>query len=111
MRVLCTGSTGFLGSHLVPSLIAHGHEVVKVAHLGRLDHAIADVGSVVHLAAQTEVSRAVADPTETLEGNVLGTWRVLEACRKYSIPRVVVASTDKVYGEKLGAYHEDDALL
>ena len=65
---------------------------------------------VFHLAAQTLVGPAMADPAATFEANVRGTWTLLEACRRADVPAVVVASSDKAYGpsEEL-PYREDDA--
>ncbi|HEX3042464.1 MAG TPA: NAD-dependent epimerase/dehydratase family protein, partial [Solirubrobacterales bacterium] len=51
-----------------------------------------------HLAAQTLVGPAMADPTQTFEVNVRGTWGLLESCRRADVPAVVVASSDKAYG-------------
>lgn len=110
MRILLTGRTGFLGSHLAPSLVAEGHEVVGIGHLGRIAYAMEGAGAVIHLAAQTEVTKAMQSPAETMEGNVRGTWEVLEACRQNKIPRVIVASTDKVYGTSEKPYTEDMPL-
>ncbi len=66
---------------------------------------------VFHLAAQTLVGPAMADPVATFEANVRGTWVLLEACRRADVPAVVVASSDKAYGphEEL-PYREDFQL-
>ncbi|HEU4598386.1 MAG TPA: NAD-dependent epimerase/dehydratase family protein, partial [Solirubrobacterales bacterium] len=53
---------------------------------------------VFHLAARSLVGVAMADPTETFEINVRGTWILLEACRRAEVPAVIVASSDKAYG-------------
>ena len=53
---------------------------------------------VFHLAAQTLVGPAMADPAETFEVNVRGTWSLLESCRRADVPAVIVASSDKAYG-------------
>ena len=73
------------------------------------DHA---VDSVFHLAAQTLVGPAVADPVDTFEHNVAGTWSVLDVCRHADgVQRVLVASSDKAYGDAAGvAYDESMAL-
>lgn len=54
--------------------------------------------SVFHLAAQTLVGPAMADPVATFEANVTATWLLLEACRRHPPERVIVASSDKAYG-------------
>jgi len=59
------------------------------------------VQSVIHLAAQTLVGIAKVDPIGTLESNVRGTWNVLEAARNTTMAQVLVASSDKAYGDYL----------
>ena len=70
------------------------------------------VDAVVHLAAQPLVVDANLDPLPTFANNIEGTWTVLEGCRRApSTPVVVVASSDKAYGEGGGgAYDESMAL-
>jgi len=70
-----------------------------------------EINTVVHLAAQTQVSTAVADPIGTFEANVQGTWRVLEACRRQKVKRVIVASSDKAYGDWIVPYTEAQPVL
>lgn len=124
MRVLVTGASGFLGQHLTAALWRRGDYALALVrdmvvppniasgtiHGGyeQVERAIAEreIDAVVHLAAQTQVSTAVADPTGTWESNVAGTWRVLEACRRQRVRRVIVASSDKVYGERVEPYRE-----
>jgi CDP-glucose 4,6-dehydratase len=57
-----------------------------------------EVGSVFHLAAQTQVGVANRSPVPTFETNIRGTWLVLEASRVHAAERIVVASSDKAYG-------------
>ncbi len=120
-----TGATGFLGQHLVERLLSAGQDVVAVEHTRRGQWHIAthagrltvvrgdvrdleflrgtitryEVGTCYHLAAQTQVGIGAADPATTFDTNVRGTWTVLEACRLEGVKRVLVASSDKVYGE------------
>jgi CDP-glucose 4,6-dehydratase len=138
-RALVTGGHGFAASHLARTLLERG-DAVTVLDLGtppvsglalqgiagQVELVQADlrderrvgatVGSsefdvVFHLAAQTLVGPANADPTATFETNVRGTWTLLEACRRSDVPAVVVASSDKAYGpsEEL-PYREEMAL-
>src|SRR6266480_3556416 len=61
-----------------------------------------DVRAVFHVAAQTIVGTARRSPLSTFEANVRGTYNLLEACRLLAgdpVERVVVASSDKAYGE------------
>jgi CDP-glucose 4,6-dehydratase len=64
-----------------------------------LNHHACD--TVFHLAAQTQVCAAHRDPYETFESNVRGTYTLLEACRRLGaqVERIVVASSDKAYGD------------
>ncbi len=133
MRALVTGASGFLGRHLCHALCARGDFVAglirdltpDLGHAFEADFAIFGLGfsqieraiaeyeidTVFHLAAQTQVSVSVADPVGTFEANVQGTWQVLEACRRQKVKRVIVASTDKVYGDGQSPYYEDQPLL
>jgi CDP-glucose 4,6-dehydratase len=71
-----------------------------------------EVGEVFHLGAQTIVGTANRSPLSTWEANVRGTWCLLEACRELgTVRRVVVASSDKAYGDHDSLpYREDFAL-
>jgi CDP-glucose 4,6-dehydratase len=70
------------------------------------------IQTVFHLGAQTLVGVAKADPVGTLETNVRGTWMLLEAARQTGVQQVLVASSDKAYGESDNLpYREDHPLL
>lgn len=123
MIVLVTGGAGFIGSHVVDRLVAAGHAVHIVddlstgqaalihpaARFHRIDirsdrlatilhEATPDV--VVHLAAQVDVRRSVADPLFDASINVVGTLNLLESCRRSGAKRVVFASSGgAIYGE------------
>jgi dTDP-glucose 4,6-dehydratase len=72
------------------------------------EHAI---DHVFHLAAETHVDRSIADPAPFVETNVLGTQRLLEACRAADVRRLVNVITDEVYGEvPQGESREGDPL-
>ena len=126
MRVLVTGGAGFIGSHLVDSLLAEGWAVVVLDDLsmGRLSNlpkrdprlevlvgSILDeklcarstrhVQAVVHLAARNSIPRSLAEPRQVVDVNVLGTLNVLEAARANGVSRVVYASSSSVYGAGL----------
>jgi CDP-glucose 4,6-dehydratase len=60
-----------------------------------------EIQSVFHLAAQTLVTHALANPVETMDVNIGGTYRLLESCRLYGrCEEIVVASSDKAYGQQ-----------
>lgn len=141
-RVFLTGHTGFKGGWLTLWLARMGaqvsgyalaperdHDLFHVAEIGRLCHShIADVRDagklqeaikgcdpeiVFHLAAQPLVRRSYAEPVETFDVNVMGTARVLEACRACpSLAAAIVITTDKVYEdpESGRAFTEADSL-
>lgn len=125
-RALVTGGHGFVASHLARALVERGDSVTVLdlpapprsgLALQGVEPAVelvtadlrdaATVGATVeagefdvvfHLAAQTLVGPAMADPVDTFETNVRGTWVLLDACRRAEVPAVVVASSDKAYG-------------
>ena len=128
-RVLVTGATGMVGSWLVKDLLASGayvvalvldadpqSELVRSGDLERcavvngaledaatLERAVTlhETDTVFHLGAQTIVGVAHRAPLGTWEANVRGTYNLLEVCRRHAdlVQRVVLASSDKAYGE------------
>jgi UDP-glucose 4-epimerase len=126
MRVLVTGGAGFLGSHLVDSLVAAGDEVIVLdnlyrgspanidAHLrtGAVRFIEADIRDyaatieaaagaevVYHLAAQSNVIGAITDTDYSFTTNVAGTYNVLKAAAAMGVRRLVFSSSREVYGE------------
>ena len=140
-RVFVTGCNGFLGSWVTAALVDAGAQVVglirdempasllnQAGTLARItvvsgeleDYALLErtfnefeIDSCFHLAAQAIVGTAVRLPLSTFESNIRGTWNLLEAARRYGkVERLVVASSDKVYGTKERLpYVETDPLL
>jgi CDP-glucose 4,6-dehydratase len=138
--VFVTGCGGFLGSWLTRSLHERGARVIGLVRdvvpnsplvssglheqitlvRGELEDyflvnrtlAEYEVETVFHLAAQAIVGVANRNPMSTFESNIRGTWHVLEACRQNpGVRRVVMASSDKAYGDqKQLPYHEDTPL-
>lgn len=71
-----------------------------------------EIDTVVHLAAQTIVGIANRNPVSTFESNIAGTWTLLEACRRSPlVKQIVVASSDKAYGEHEQLPYNEDASL
>jgi CDP-glucose 4,6-dehydratase len=71
-----------------------------------------EIASVIHLAAQTIVTIANRNPVSTFATNVGGTWTLLEACRRSpTVKQVVVASSDKAYGEHAELPYTEDTPL
>lgn len=123
-RALVTGGAGFIGSHLVERFVAEGYEVTVLDDLsrGRREHVPAGVtleveaiqsaaaakvvssgrfDVIVHLAAQMDVRRSVADPVFDATVNIVGTLNLLEAVRASGHgTRFIFASTGGVlYGD------------
>ena len=138
---MVTGGAGFLGSWLTKMLVGEGAEVVVLArdHAPKsllflsgtfsqvtvvrgavedysvLERTLAEyeIDTVFHLAAQAIAPIANKNPISTFETNIKGTWNVLEAARRSPlVKRVIVASSDKAYGDqKVLPYTEKTPLL
>ncbi|MEV0975163.1 NAD-dependent epimerase/dehydratase family protein [Microtetraspora glauca] len=110
MKVLLTGSAGFIGSHVAEELQAAGHEVVgldvragtDVRDEAAVDSSVAGSDVVVHQAAKVGQGVDVADLPGYASTNVYGTAVLLAAMARRGVGRLVLASSMVVYGE--GAY-------
>ena len=138
--VLVTGATGLVGGWLVRRLLEAGADVVslvrdwvpqselvrtraiervKVVRGDVRDRALIErtlgeyeIDTVFHLAAQTIVGIANRNPVSTFESNIEGTWNVLEACRRSpAVKSIVVASSDKAYGDQTVLPYSEDTPL
>ncbi|GAA3571642.1 NAD-dependent epimerase/dehydratase family protein [Nonomuraea rosea] len=109
MRVLLTGSSGFIGSHIAEAL-GQEHEViaadlrtgVDVRDPEALDRLLPGVDAVIHQAAKVGLGVNVADLPEYTSVNAYGTAILLAAMARHGVGRLVLASSMVVYGE--GAY-------
>jgi CDP-glucose 4,6-dehydratase len=140
-RALVSGATGLVGSWLARALVERGayvvvlvrdwdpqSELIRSGTIGRvsavngaledyaaLDRAINEheIDTVFHLGAQTIVGTALRSPLPTFEANIRGTYHLLEACRQHHglVGRVVIASSDKAYGEAEALPYTEDMPL
>jgi CDP-glucose 4,6-dehydratase len=137
---LVTGGSGLLGSWLVARLVEAGADVVcllrdwvpqsELVRSGTLERVRVvrgdvrdqplleralgeyEVSTVFHLAAQTIVGVANRNPLSTFDTNAGGTWALLEACRRTpTVGAVVVASSDKAYGDNGSAAYDERTPL
>lgn len=126
MKILVTGSEGFIGSHLAEMLVEKGYKVKafvrynfkndwgwleKSKYLKEIEvytgdirdydsvyDAMKDVDVVFHLAALIGIPYSYISPLAYIKTNTEGTYNVLEAARKLNIQRVIHTSTSEVYG-------------
>lgn len=135
-RVLITGGAGFIGRHVTDRLLKSGHEVrildplIDQVHQGNkpadlssdaeliigdvrdqsaLERALANVDSVIHLAAEVGVGQSMYAVERYVSVNDLGTAALFQSLIKRNMRRVVVASSMSIYGE--GLYRDADGAL
>lgn len=123
MLYLITGGAGFIGSHMVRSLLERGEQVrvldnfatgkrehlvplegtIQVVegdmrYLNNAQEAVQGADYVIHLAALPSVARSVRTPIESNDVNVVGTLNVLVAARDAGVKRVVYGASSSAYG-------------
>ena len=135
MQILVTGGAGFIGSHIVDSLIARGHTVHVVDNLSggyrdqvnqaavfhELDIRDESLGKLwethrfevlYHLAAQMDVRKSVADPGYDANVNIGGLLNLMEAGRSNGLKKVILSSTGgAIYGEPESVPQDENHTL
>lgn len=134
-RFAITGATGLLGSNLVNRLLTMNHEVnvlikdensksILNTNVTKIYGDISDKHDIeffiqranpthfIHLAAQTQAYDSLKYPYPTFYSNVVGTLNILESLREYgNCKAIVVASSDKAYGELIGEKYKENHPL
>ena len=128
MRVLVTGGSGFLGSHIAEELVRRGHDVLSLddrvpptagytAVVGDIrdrevvEQAMTGCEAVYHCAAIADLDQARSEPRRATEVNVLGTLGVLEAAASLSVNRFMHASSVYVYARGGSVYRTTNGPL
>ena len=123
MKVIVTGGSGFLGSHVADELTKSNHEVTifdrkksnwrtknqkmfvgNLLNKKHLENVIKKADVVFHFAALADLDKALNKPVDSININILGTVNVLELCKKHNIKRFVHASSIYVNSSEGGFY-------
>ncbi|MFB5674656.1 NAD-dependent epimerase/dehydratase family protein [Paenibacillus terreus] len=137
LRVLVTGGAGFIGSHVVDSLVESGQTVAIVDNLStgykeninkkavffEMDITSIELTNVfevfrpdvvIHMAAQVNVNRSIIDPIKDQKINIYGTVNILENCKKFAVKKIVYSSSAAVYGypksNPIGECHDTEPI-
>ncbi|RKY83876.1 dTDP-glucose 4,6-dehydratase [candidate division KSB1 bacterium] len=142
MKLLVTGGLGFIGSNFIRHALSELPEIkiINVDKIGFganpanlrdlkktesyqfirgditdqkiVKKVIKKVDAIVNFAAETHVDRSIANPSPFINGNIIGTFTLLEALRKFNKKaKYIQISTDEIYGDILeGSFNEEDRL-
>jgi UDP-glucose 4-epimerase len=132
-KILVTGGAGFIGSHIVDSLVEQGANVIvyddfssghlenlskvkkqikvikgDILDIKSLEKATKNIDFISHMAAQLEVFKSVSNPLFDLNANTVGTLNVLQAAQKNKVKKVIVASSACVYGQPISTPQKEN---
>jgi len=140
-KIVVTGGLGFMGSHFVDLVlegsmnnevkvldantycgsrknlrmhVSHGRlDIIEgsIRHRNAVNEAIRNADIMVHFAAETHVDRSIASRKTFFDTNVMGTLFLLEACLWEQVEKIIVVSTDEVYGNCAENATEDNTVL
>lgn len=117
-KVLVTGASGFLGSHVADMLSEKGYSVKlfdmtpspykkedqemvigNILDVEKMNEALKNVDYVFHFAGIADIDECLKKPVDTVQNNILGTTLLLEQAIKHKIKRFIFASTTYVYSD------------
>lgn len=128
MKILVTGACGFVGSHLVESLVTKGHDVKAftfynsknsngwIDNLDKnvkkqiqlvsgdirdyhfLEQQSKNINIIFHLAALIAIPYSYQSPKSYIDTNITGTYNVLKCAQKNNVSKTIITSTSEVYG-------------
>ena len=131
-KILITGGAGFIGSHVADALIACGHTIVIIDNfsIGKKENINASArvyscditnveagdiiqkekpDAIIHLAAQIDVRKSVADPVADANINILGSINIIENARIAQVKKIIFASTGgAIYGDTQNIPTQED---
>jgi nucleoside-diphosphate-sugar epimerase len=129
MRIIVTGGSGFLGTHMIRALQIAGHQIknidikpsrdanvetviANILDTKRMKEEIKDADAVFHFAGLIEAGESVKDPQSFVDVNISGTVSVLEAMKENGVKNILFSSSAAVYGEPQNIpIKEDDRTI
>lgn len=126
MKILITGGSGFIGTHLINKLLNDGHEIynidkfnsralpyhkqkiIDIIDIDVNDNFFQNIDCIIHLAAIVSVSKSLNDPIDSFGNNAFCTVKLLSIAKLHNIKKFIFASSAAVYGNKEGILTELD---
>ena len=122
-KVLITGSSGYLASHVADVFTKKGHQIIlfdkkrsifkkknqkmiigDLMNEKQLNKCFKNINTVLHFAASADLYESNKNPFNTVENNIIGTIKVLKACLKNKVKKIIFASSIYAISEQGGIY-------